>query len=279
MLFAINFSTQAAVLFQQGRIKIDRFKCPDWPYLIEEASEYCQPAVHFNLNAGRGKFSPKSGRKSSEWIFRKLDEVDKIAKDTQTPFINLHLEARSADFPEFPIDSVQPSHQEIIFSQVIADVQTIVSRFGNQRVIVENVPYRSTGQVLRPSVEPELISKVVEQTGCGLLLDIPHARISARSMGIEENDYFNRLPVHRLKELHFTGVHDLNGWLQDHLPALEADWMRLEWVLERIRQGEWPRPWLLAFEYGGVGEKFTWRTSAQDIENQGNRIYRQVNPI
>jgi len=279
MLFSINFSTQAAVLFQQGRLKIDRFKCPDWPYLIDEASEYCPPAVHFNLTAGRGKFSLKTGRKSREWIFRKLDEVDRIANETQTPYINLHLEARNADFPEIPIDSTLPSHQEMIFSQVISDVETVVSRFGRQRIIIENVPYRPSGHVLRPSVEPELISKVIEQTGCGLLLDIPHARISAQSLGIDETEYFNRLPVHRLKELHFTGVQNLNGWLQDHLPALEADWKRLDWALERIRQGEWPRPWLLAFEYGGVGEKFTWRTSAQEIEIQGNRIYRQVNPI
>ncbi len=79
MLFSINYSTQAAVLFQQDRLKIDRFKCPDWPDLIDEASEYCPPAVHFNLTAGRGKFNLRTGLKSSEWIIRKLDEVDKIA--------------------------------------------------------------------------------------------------------------------------------------------------------------------------------------------------------
>jgi hypothetical protein len=31
MEFALNYSPQAAQLLQEGRIEIDRYKCPDWP--------------------------------------------------------------------------------------------------------------------------------------------------------------------------------------------------------------------------------------------------------
>lgn len=55
----------------------------------------------------------------------------------------------------------------------------------------------------------------------------------------------------------------MDGRLQDHLPARAEDWPELEWVLKGIRERTWALPWLLAFEYGGIGEDFTWRSDAQ----------------
>ncbi len=39
MEFGINFSTQAAQLLADGLIKLDRFKTPDWPDMIQEAQD------------------------------------------------------------------------------------------------------------------------------------------------------------------------------------------------------------------------------------------------
>jgi hypothetical protein len=96
---------------------------------------------------------------------------------------------------------------------------------------------------------------------------------------MDQRDYMAKLPVERLRELHFTGVHDLDGYWQDHLPALEDDWQALIWVLERIRSGEWPRPWLLAFEYGGIGEKFAGRSDPQVIAEQVPCLYELLKSI
>jgi hypothetical protein len=63
MNLAINYSRQAARLLRDGHILIDRFKCPDWPTLINEASEYSAVAVHFNLRAGSGKLKDTDWRK------------------------------------------------------------------------------------------------------------------------------------------------------------------------------------------------------------------------
>jgi uncharacterized protein (UPF0276 family) len=265
MLFSINYSTQAAVLLDQNRIHLDRFKCPDWPDLIDEARQRRPVAVHFALAAGRGKLLKKN-----------LDKVAALAEQTRTPYINLHLEAKIADFPDIPVGSTRPEHRARVLAQTLEEVELAVERFGSSQVIVENVPYRVSGNVLRPSVEPEAICRIVRETGCGLLLDIPHARITAAQLGLDEREYIASLPVHSLKELHFTGVQRLDGWLQDHLPALEADWQTLDWVLERIKLGEWPQPWLLAFEYGGVGYKFAWRSDARVIETHCQRLYALV---
>lgn len=265
MLFAINYSTQAAALLDQQRIEIDRFKCPDWPDLILEAGQRRPVAVHFTLAAGRGKLKRKN-----------LEKVAALAEQTATPYINLHLETKRTDFPDIPMDSDQPNHRRRIFDQALSDIQLAVERFGGERVIVENVPYRRTGNIFRASVEPKTICQIVKQTSCGLLLDISHARISAAQLGLDEREYIRSLPMYSLKELHFTGVHVFDGWLQDHLPALEADWLMLDWVLANIQGGEWPQPWMLAFEYSGVGDKFGWRSDAGVIEKQCKKLYQKV---
>ncbi len=264
MKFAINYSKQAAHLVEQGDIKIDRFKCPDWPDLIAEASRLCSVAVHFTLQAGNGEVQ------KTDWGL-----VERLLQRTGTDYVNLHLAPESSDFPGMPVDTRRATDRRIVIDRMITDVQAVINRFGAERVILENVPYHpEDGTVIRLGVEPDAISEVVGATGCGLLLDISHARIAARHLEMDERTYMAALPVDRLRELHFTGLHNLNGRWQDHLPVLDDDWPVLDWVLERIRQGEWAQPGMLAFEYGGVGEKFAWRSDQTVIAEQAPRLYR-----
>lgn len=269
MQFAINYSTQAAELLSGGQIEIDRFKCPNWPNLVQEASTYRPVAVHFNLQAGSGKL------KDSDW-----ESIRHLLAETGTPYVNLHLSPTREDYPDFAIETPELVQFRQVVENLIDDVHTVVAQFGAERVIAENVPYRGeAGKVMRPAAEPTVIRQVLETTGCGLLLDISHARIAAHQLGIEARTYMSQLPVERLKELHFTGLHRLNGRLQDHLSVLETDWPFLDWVMERIRQGEWARPWMLALEYGGVGEKFAWRCDKTVIAQQVPRIYATITDV
>lgn len=269
MKFAINYSTQAAELLSEGRIEIDRFKCPNWPDLVREAGAYRPVAVHFGLQAGNGQL------KNSDW-----ESISRLLTQTGTPYVNLHLSPTQEDYPSFPIETPEPDQFRQVVKNLIDDVRAMVDQFGPERVIAENVPYRGeAGKLLRPAAEPAVIHQVLETTGCGLLLDISHARITAHHLGVDVRTYMSQLPVERLKELHFTGLHRLNGRLQDHLSILEADWPFLEWVMERIRQGEWARPWMLALEYGGVGEKFAWRSDKAVIAEQVPRVYATITDV
>ena len=272
MLFAINYSSEAAALCAEGRLQVDRFKCPEWPEMIDEAQELRPVAVHFTLKAGRGK------TKKADW-----EQIGRWLEQTGTRYVNIHLEPRPADYSSergsMPVDTTDPAHRRQVLERTLDDMWPLVQRFGAKRVIAENAPYRPAGTLLRPAAETEFVTQVVEQTGCGLLLDISHAMISAHHLGISAQEYMSQLPVKSLRELHFAGVHDQNGWLQDHLPALPADWEILSWVIERIRAGDWPKPWLLAFEYGGLGEKFANRSEASVIEEQGRRLYQMAQEI
>ncbi len=266
MHLAINYSSQAAKLVQSGRINIDYFKTPDWEWMVTEALHFRPVAVHFTLEAGN------EGLGHLNW-----GVVEHIAQITATPYINLHLDSKREHFPGMPVNTTSPSDINRVFEVLQSDVMTVVKRFGSNRVIVENAPFRGEiGNTLRPCIDPDLITRIVQETGCGLLLDISHAYISAHYLGMDPIEYFSYLPVHQIKEMHFSGIHQLNGQLMDHLSILDEDWQRLKWVLERIKTGEWSQPWMIAFEYGGVGVEFEWRSDTDVIAGQVPELFEVI---
>ncbi len=74
-----------------------------------------------------------------------------------------------------------------------------------------------------------------------------------------------------------TGLQWIDGELEDHLGIQQPDWEVLTGVLENIHTGCWGDPWMLAFEYGGVGDLFAWRSDPDVIARQVPRLYAQVN--
>ena len=266
MLLALNYSPQAADLLRAGRIDIDRFKCPPWPDMLVVASELRPVAVHFELRAGNNALA------ATDWI-----AMQRFMERYDTPYLNLHLAPQQNEFPTVPVDSAEPEHLRLVTESLLADVYSATQRFGAERVIVENIPYRQGGKLLRAGAEPQVIRDVVQATGCGFLLDISHARISAMQFGCDERDYMQQLPVDRIRELHITGLgYDNLGVLRDHLAMRPEDWPMVEWVLERFQTGEWSRPWMAALEYGGIGPIFVWRSESAVIEADIPRLREKI---
>jgi uncharacterized protein (UPF0276 family) len=269
MKLAINYSTQAAELLAKGQIEIAFFKTPDWPWIINQAKTYCPVAVHFNLTAGNGELA------RIDW-----QTISELMEITSTPYLNLHLEARVEDFPGLPAGSTEEQQKDRIISQALADIQSALRYFKPEQVIVENVPYHGiSDKVLRPCVEPATISYILQTSGCGLLFDISHARITAHYLGISLEDYCAQMPLSRTKEMHFTGMKWVNGKLTDHLECQESDWQALVWIFQQIRNGSISSPWLLAFEYGGVGEKFAWRSDPEVIAQQVPKLLSLIRTV
>ena len=116
MKFAINYSTQAAELLFEGQIEIDRFKCPNWPDLVEAASAYRPVAVHFNLQAGNGKL------KDNDW-----ESISQLLAETGTPYVNLHLSPSRDNYPDFPTETPEPEQfQQVVMNLIEASaVETV----------------------------------------------------------------------------------------------------------------------------------------------------------
>jgi uncharacterized protein len=271
MQLAINYSPAAAGLVQSGQIDIDYFKTPDWDWLVKEASQHKPVAVHFSLEAGNGNL------REVDW-----SAVNHLAQSTNTPYINLHLDARQSFYPNFSVDTSNPSDVEKVAKIIQSDVMSVVERFGPERVIIENSPYRAEeGNTMRLCVLPELITRVVNQSGCSLLLDISHAIITAKALGTDPDDYISSLPLKEIKEMHFAGIHldQITGHWIDHLSIQGDDWYWLDWVLNSILTGQCSTPWLLAFEYGGVGEPFVGRSLSEVIREQVPQLREHIKVI
>lgn len=253
MLYGLNYSPQAAALVREGAITIDRFKCPDWDDLIAAAHEIAPPYVHFPILIGGGRVTALD-----------FDRIAHLLATTDTPYVNSHLYPQTSDFPDLKlagIDQLSPAQADHIRAQIDTDLALLVRQFGADRVLVENVPYRAAGEKnIRLSVEPDVIAEVVRAHNVGFLFDISHAVIAAGRLGIDIHAYIDRLPLERIRELHITGIVEIDGQPTDHLHMSDPDWAMLAHVLGLMAAGRARHPWIAAFEYGGVTPKFEWRS-------------------
>lgn len=294
MQLAVNYSRPLADLVRAESVPLDLYKCPAWPDLVDEASAQRPVYIHFPLCIGHGIDTALDSEQQApvDWATR----IDPLLERTRTPLVNLHLAISTQDMPAIPLDSLQPAHADLIVSRAVRDVQAVIARFGAERVLVEN-DHDSGDRYPRPVYLADTIRRVVRETGCGLLLDISHAVRAADRLGMDVRDYLSALPVEAIREIHVTGVHRIDaawadrmraagldeatiarmhGRLQDHLPMSDADWELLDWVLGHIRRGAWGQPWVVAFEYGGVGPVWEAFSDPDILAAQIPRLYRMV---
>jgi hypothetical protein len=259
MKLAVNYSLPLVDLIRNNKIKVDLIKCPDWEGMLDEAQPYGKTTIHFDLDVGLGS-TFKVDFNRLKWFKKK----------TETPHFNTHLVTPR----NFDADSHED--QRNMITLWVDEINLMIENFGASQVVLEHFPYTSAAPHIQFAADSEIFSKVIQDTGCMLLLDLAHARITADTLGIDVKDYIKSLPLDRLVEMHITGVQKHNGVLTDHFGLDQKDWEILDWALKQIQAGLWRNPEILAFEYGGVGEVFAWRTRVEVLESQVPRLYRAV---
>lgn len=285
MKFAVNYSPQVAGLYQAGLVPLDAFKCPPWPDVAAEARKLAPVTIHFpfSVGTGRGDALDNHRGETPDWA-----EVERWLQETETHFVNLHLTPRCQDHPHIPHDSLEPAHVQEITAAMMKDVEGVVKRWGAERVIVEN-DHGWNEKELMVACLPQVISAIVENTGCGMLLDLSHIRLAAQRLGQDPLSLLDQLPLDRTQEIHITGIQHLpddvlvrmraNGVPEskietyfdrplDHLPLTERDWPWMSWLAEAYRQGKLGAPWLTALECGGVGPLWQALTDQQALAAQ-----------
>jgi uncharacterized protein (UPF0276 family) len=114
---------------------------------------------------------------------------------------------------------------------------------------------------------------------------------------MEPCDYVAQLPVKHIREIHVSGIQRIDshwvawarrrgidegliqridGQVSDHLPMTNQDWEFFGWAVEQIQGGFWGEPWVVTFEYGGVGRPHSSITDAEVLAEQVPRLYGMV---
>ena len=297
MEFGLNFSNAAIQLYEEGAITPDVFKCPAWPDLIARVQALGLPFyIHFPLGVGAGIGDAIDGetKQPADWA-----KFEKMLAETGTPYLNLHLyESRAR--PGADGDSVDRFDRERTLENLIRDVESVIARFGKEKVIVEN-GFNLGPDPLYPAYEAETAAQVIEATGCGFLFDLSHARIAAMRLGQDYQDYISRLPMHAIREIHITGMQVVDDyWMQraqdsgltreviesyigpdgawlpegkiDHLPLSTEDWLIMAWVAKQLRSGAWQIPWVISLECGGIGPFWEATFTADEMRDQVPRL-------
>ncbi|HSH04675.1 MAG TPA: DUF692 family protein [Anaerolineae bacterium] len=293
MKFASHYSPELAQLVKTEQVNVDFFKCPAWEELLPQARAVRPTYVHMPLRVGWGQGTAWHTEKKQavDW-----GEIETFLANSDTHYINLHWSATVDDYPEIKLNSEAEGDREVLLAAAYKDVMGVVSRFGAERVMIEN-DHDSGHRHLRGTFEAEQIYRLVEETGSGFLLDLSHARLAARYLQTDFHEYMSKLPVKELRELHVTGIQyfgshwahcldlggtpqpilqELAGRLLDHLPMTETDWYLFSWALGQIEAGRWGRPWVIAFEYGGVGPFWEQVTEREVLLKQIPRFYSMV---
>ena len=95
----------------------------------------------------------------------------------------------------------------------IKNISRVKARI-NTPLILENITYTNRFPSSEMS-EAEFITRILEETGCGLLLDITNLYINSKNFGFDWREFLNELPMERIVQLHFVGAHEHNNRLID----------------------------------------------------------------
>ncbi len=101
--------------------------------------------------------------------------------------------------------------------------------------LLENVTYYAAPSRSQMS-EAEFITRVLERSDCGLLLDVSNVLLNARNQEYDPEAFLDSIPLERVGQLHLAGFEEFGDVLLDtHArPVADDTWVLYRKVLERI---------------------------------------------
>ncbi|MEM1443136.1 MAG: DUF692 family multinuclear iron-containing protein [Verrucomicrobiota bacterium] len=84
--------------------------------------------------------------------------------------------------------------------------------------------------------EAEFLSRICEETDCTLLLDVTNVFNNAMNHGYDPIEFFDRLPMDRVSQMHLAGGHQLpdGRWEDSHsAPVMDQVWPLFEEAVKR----------------------------------------------
>lgn len=176
-----------------------------------------------------------------------LDRVKQVVERYRPALVSEHL-SWSVSGGTYLNDLLPlPLTQEAldVISRNVDEVQSCLGR----TILVEN-PSSYLEFSANEMTEPVFLRRLIERTGCGLLLDVNNIYVSARNHGWDAGAYLDVIPHDAVGEIHLAGhsVREGDGWqllIDDHGSRVpETVWSLFEQTLALTG----PRPTLIEWD-------------------------------
>jgi uncharacterized protein len=167
----------------------------------------------------------------------------RLLDELQAPFYTDHLCYATIDGVNFYDLLPLPFTEEAVRHTAVR-IRELADRL-ERPVAVENITYYAVMPGGRMS-EGEFVSAVVEEAGCGLLLDVNNVYVNAMNHGEDPLAVLEALPLHRTLQIHIAGHVEEGGRLLDThgRPLADPVWRLYEQALARVG----PVPTLLEWD-------------------------------
>ncbi len=161
-----------------------------------------------------------------------LRAIKRVSDRTQAPYYSEHLALTGV--PGIDLGHLSPlwftEEGLTIASRNVRQVQEYLEK----PLVLENVTYTIElphGQMS----QVEFFHRLVEATGCGLLLDVTNIHVNATNHGFDPLAFLEAMPLEALVQVHVAGGYVHDGFMVDGhcAPVPEESWQLLEAVAAR----------------------------------------------
>lgn len=171
-----------------------------------------------------------------------LARLAALVQRYQPGLFSEHL-AWSTHTTGFLNDLLPLSYNDSTLAHVASHVSQVQEFLGRSMLLENPATYLRFSD--SPIAETEFLEELASRTGCGLLLDVNNAYVSAINHGFDAVDYLDRFPMEFVQEIHVAGhvrrVDDLKQPLlidSHDTPVSDPVWGLLERVL--TQSGPYP---------------------------------------
>lgn len=267
MRLAANLSRELLDLLGAGRVRVDAVKITTQPGTDRRDAEIALAGT-----TGLPIIMHFWGQPPCVGTPAMMDRLDlpdlaRAIEATGATQLQSHLAVAMVDAPEVASpDRQTAAERKLLLDRITANVREVMAWSGLPLLVENSVHWGTTVRPARPGclrcvVEPEFIGQVVGETGCGFLLDIAHARITAHYLGLPFDEYLERLPRHAIGEVHINRPAWVDGVFRDRHLGIDSDDLT---YLRRVLAGATPST--ITYEYGTLDPAEAWRSVPESLE-------------
>jgi len=244
MKIACNYYKETEQLLDENRIDIDYFKYPGLGFQmkimedLDAFESFCNRVTEKRPILLHGLY-PAPHDLSSPSLLKDFDYdiTGKLIQITKTPGLSFH-------------SALEKVPTEISFNNtldtIIQNAGYIKERYADLDFIsIENADSPRWGDLLKP----EIITRIITESGCGFLFDISHAYCASKWLNTPFFDYIKQLPLEKITEIHINGWHETQDDIMCHTKINDEGYKALEFILEYCR------PEVITIEYGRPNDR------------------------